>query len=182
MRLPAVLTFTFIFGIVVFLLSLIALKHHNENEEALSGDGGDRLSQLKRSFKLNINVSDYLHALDPIFHPARYGPQSVIELPGIMGPQSGVNTSISPGISSETPPFPCTESFPTKCEMYPYVKFWNKKFSSEDCYRSPLRHPLGDKAPAAEQKYVIFQPDGGGWNNIRMAAEVVMIFAHATGR
>ena len=29
---------------------------------------------------------------------------------------------------------------------------------------------------------VCFRPDEGGWNNIRMAAEVAMIFAHAAGR
>lgn len=76
----------------------------------------------------------------------------------------------------------CKSSFPLKCEMYPYVQFWNKVLYKEDCYQSPLRHPLGGKAPPEEQKYVVFQPDNGGWNNIRMAAETVMIFAHATGR
>lgn len=29
---------------------------------------------------------------------------------------------------------------------------------------------------------VVFEPDRGGWNNIRMAAETAMIFALATGR
>lgn len=28
----------------------------------------------------------------------------------------------------------------------------------------------------------MYQPDLGGWNNIRMAAEVAIVFAHATGR
>lgn len=27
-----------------------------------------------------------------------------------------------------------------------------------------------------------FEPDHGGWNNIRMAMEVVLVFAYATGR
>ena len=76
----------------------------------------------------------------------------------------------------------CNQTFPQKCEMYPYVQYWNKILHKEDCYQSPLKHPLGDKAPPEEQKYVVFQPDRGGWNNIRMAAEVVIIFAHATGR
>ena len=76
----------------------------------------------------------------------------------------------------------CKTSFPLKCEMYPYVQFWNKVLYKEDCYQSPLRHPLGGKAPPEEQKYVVFQPDNSGWNNKRMAAETVIIFAHATGR
>ena len=66
--------------------------------------------------------------------------------------------------------------------MYPYVRFWNKRFHAEDCYQSPLRHPMGKLAPLEERKYVVFEPDHGGWNNIRMAAEVAMVFAHATGR
>lgn len=31
-------------------------------------------------------------------------------------------------------------------------------------------------------QYVTFEPDHGGWNNIRMAMEVVLVFAFATGR
>lgn len=70
------------------------------------------------------------------------------------------------------------------CSMYPYLRFWNQRFFPEDCYQSPLRpqQRVPVPVPYAEQKYVIFQPDGGGWNNIRMAAETVIIFAHATGR
>eukprot|EP01033_Poteriospumella_lacustris_P003065 gene3065-2243_t len=66
--------------------------------------------------------------------------------------------------------------------MYQYVKFWNRRFYPEDCYESPLRPPMKEKTPWHEMKYVVFEPDRGGWNNIRMGAEVAMIFAHATGR
>ncbi|KAK7242287.1 hypothetical protein SO694_000134120 [Aureococcus anophagefferens] len=32
------------------------------------------------------------------------------------------------------------------------------------------------------RQHVTFEPDNGGWNNIRMAFETVAVFAHATGR
>lgn len=77
----------------------------------------------------------------------------------------------------------CTVSYEPTCAMYPYVRFWNQRFYPNDCYQSPLRPPSNPTPPPYNiQKYVIFQPDGGGWNNIRMAAEVAILFAHTTGR
>eukprot|EP00521_Asterionellopsis_glacialis_P006023 CAMPEP_0195281424 /NCGR_PEP_ID=MMETSP0707-20130614/739_1 /TAXON_ID=33640 /ORGANISM="Asterionellopsis glacialis, Strain CCMP134" /LENGTH=537 /DNA_ID=CAMNT_0040340307 /DNA_START=134 /DNA_END=1747 /DNA_ORIENTATION=- len=43
-------------------------------------------------------------------------------------------------------------------------------------YMSPF-HPRGK-----ENRYMTFEPDGGGWNNIRMAMETVLAMAHAMGR
>ena len=79
-------------------------------------------------------------------------------------------------------PMACRQSYEPSCPMYPYVRFWNARFYPEDCYQSPFRHPLGQEAPVEELKYLVFEPDRGGWNNIRMAAETAMIFAHTTGR
>ena len=66
-----------------------------------------------------------------------------------------------------------------KCEMYNYVKFWRNQLRPKDCYESPLRvhNPTNET-----EKFLLFEPDNGGWNNIRMAAETAIIFAHATGR
>jgi hypothetical protein len=79
-------------------------------------------------------------------------------------------------------PVTCQKSFEPTCDMYWYVRYWNREFHGEDCYESPLRHPAKDKAPWSERKFVVFQPDIGGWNNIRMGAETAIVFAHATGR
>jgi hypothetical protein len=62
----------------------------------------------------------------------------------------------------------CRQSFEPTCDMYNYVRFWNHRFFPEDCYNSPLRPALKEKTPYDQQKYVVFEPDWGGWNNIRM--------------
>jgi len=52
--------------------------------------------------------------------------------------------------------------------------YWSDIPSDSD-YVSPFKKK-------GETKYMTFEPDGGGWNNIRMAMETVVVMAHATGR
>ena len=56
-------------------------------------------------------------------------------------------TDSSLGTDSTTAPVSCRRSFEPTCDMYPYVRFWNRQFSPEDCYQSPLRHPNGTDTP-----------------------------------
>lgn len=50
--------------------------------------------------------------------------------------------------------------------------FWSD-IPSDSKYTSPFYDP---------EKYITFEPDAGGWNNIRMAYETILVLAHATGR
>ncbi len=68
-----------------------------------------------------------------------------------------------------------------QCTIYPYVQYWAQQYSKGDCYQSPLRLQR-NKSSWNRHKYVVFEPDRGGWNNIRMAAETIILFAHTTGR
>ncbi|CAN0460705.1 unnamed protein product, partial [Discosporangium mesarthrocarpum] len=45
----------------------------------------------------------------------------------------------------------------------------------------PIPNPIPNPNPNG-RKYVTFQPDGAGFNNIRMVFETVLVFAAATGR
>ena len=67
----------------------------------------------------------------------------------------------------------------TACHISPAVQYWS---NPTDCFESPGRRLYGLQAPESQRRYVVFQPDLGGWNNIRMALEVVILFALVTGR
>ena len=56
---------------------------------------------------------------------------------------STAGSSLGTDADTTMAPVSCRRSFEPTCEMYPYVRFWNRQFSSEDCYLSPLRHPNG---------------------------------------
>lgn len=91
-------------------------------------------------------------------------------------------TSSSTSAPSQVANLTCRASFPTSCDMYPYVRFWKAHFNPHDCQRSALLAPRRLKTSPERLKYITFEPDRGGWNNIRMAAETVVVLALVTGR
>mmetsp|Transcript_3422 Transcript_3422/g.7374 ORF Transcript_3422/g.7374 Transcript_3422/m.7374 type:complete len:1165 (-) Transcript_3422:1622-5116(-) len=68
------------------------------------------------------------------------------------------------------------------------VAYWNEPQGTRDQnFVSPFGRQADDKpnADGAEKrkpKYMTFEPDPGGWNNIRMSMEIIFIFAATTGR
>lgn len=62
-----------------------------------------------------------------------------------------------------------------QCEHDDLVTFWDAPTQQDIDYKSPYDTP-------GIERYVTFEPDVGGWNNIRMQMELVLVFAYATGR
>ncbi len=57
------------------------------------------------------------------------------------------------------------------------LAYWNEPQGTQDIeFKSPFAKPT------EKTKYITFEPDRGGWNNIRMNLEFIFIFAAATGR
>jgi hypothetical protein len=52
--------------------------------------------------------------------------------------------------------------------------YW-QDIPSDSKHKSPFLEPN-------VTRYMTFEPDGGGFNNIRMAMETVLAIAHASGR
>jgi len=65
---------------------------------------------------------------------------------------------------------------PTNPKIIEEMIFWSDIPSDSD-YVSPMYDPN-----AKEEKYLTFEPDQGGWNNIRMAMETALLMSHAMGR
>jgi len=66
----------------------------------------------------------------------------------------------------------CTDHGGPANDVAEEMIFWSDIPEDSD-YKSPFYD---------EEKYISFEPDGGGWNNIRMAYETILVLAHATGR
>jgi len=72
------------------------------------------------------------------------------------------------------------------CDTYPGGPF-SEDLTREMVYWSDIPSDADYKSPFKRDKeeavmYMTFEPDGGGWNNIRMAMETVVVMAHAMGR
>jgi hypothetical protein len=59
--------------------------------------------------------------------------------------------------------------------------YWSD-IPSDSKFVSPFYQGNSGYDDKAHVQYMTFEPDGGGWNNIRMAMETVVVLAHAMGR
>ena len=60
--------------------------------------------------------------------------------------------------------------------------YW-RDIEVDNKYESPFHnHMASSSSTAGATKYMTFEPDGGGWNNIRMSMETCLTIAVATGR
>lgn len=69
-----------------------------------------------------------------------------------------------------------------RCEPYGGP---SPEIANEMVYWSDIPSDSKVKSPFRDEtntKYLTFEPDHGGWNNIRMAMETVLVLAHAMGR
>jgi len=57
--------------------------------------------------------------------------------------------------------------------------YWNEPQGERD---NNFKSPFAKPSSSGQRKYITFEPDRGGWNNIRMNLENIFVFAAATGR
>jgi hypothetical protein len=99
--------------------------------------------------------------------------ENAVSIEAEMGSSSKLLALQKPSIS------PSLERIPghrPDCPHVEYVTFWKDPFVSDVNFVSPFA------SVGPSEKYISFEPDVGGWNNIRMQMETVLVMAIATGR
>ena len=173
-------------SISIFLVSQLLIRRHNYD---LSSDKLKVfLSPIKSSIE-SFNSTYIANRIPYLLHSALEQLHSRVELsqpqseeapfkslimrplirhPAVPVEEDKENLAIASESPSAEDGMTCQVSFPEKCSIYPYIRYWNKRFFPEDCYESPLRHPMKNKAPFNEQKYVVFEPDRGGNHHLHI--------------
>jgi hypothetical protein len=164
MRLSGSLAFLILFfiGMFIFFSSKLALDLHLIHDKTDSKNFIDRIISVD-SFKVKA-ISMY----NEFIHPSKSYEESYNDVVPRVG-NSHIKASKS-----------CTLKFPPSCDISEYlIKYWDEE---TPCYESPFRKFNGFTNPNInERKFVVMQPDLGGWNNIRMALELGILFALVTG-
>jgi hypothetical protein len=63
------------------------------------------------------------------------------------------------------------------------MAYWNDPQGTRDQnFVSPFKTHPESKVDLTKKRYLTFEPDPGGWNNIRMSMEIIFVIAATTGR
>ncbi|KAL3785875.1 hypothetical protein HJC23_008763 [Cyclotella cryptica] len=83
--------------------------------------------------------------------------------------------ALPPPIGHDLAGLSCTDHGGPSDELAAEMVYW-EDIPSDSNFKSPIG--ANDKT----NKYLTFEPDGGGFNNIRMSMETIVVMAHAMGR
>lgn len=141
-----VFTILLVVGVVVFLTSYVALDSHVIKESSGPASPRDRFWHLTN--RVSDTSSSFLSAITELLKE-----------------EAGDATVDSTA---------CQLSFPPKCAISKnLIRYWDE---DTGCFISPLRDVSGLGAKDADRRFVVFQPDLGGWNNIRMGGCIALSF------
>ena len=150
------------------LFSLYLLFHHEREIKEDSSEPGF-LDQSK--YAPRHRKRDYSYSVADVADVAPYVPKS-----GMKSPQSQPQ-SITSANEKDTE---VERKGLLKCDgkyIDSEIIYW-KIVPGDDAYESPItpHHDLH------HDRYLTYEYDEGGWNNIRMSLECVLVFTHAMGR
>lgn len=190
-------------GLLMFFTSFLTIDFHMSNEHPSVHKGHEFFHSPRTKGGSNVDADPVTRTVGAVLdglkymhdrHPAeaeaadqlRLHPLNTSEATGTATGTATLKYDASAAeVKKPTQPAPvkdakqatddrCKVTFQPKCRINPLVKYWDEVM---ECYTSPFRDLVGLDAPLEDRKFVVFQADSGGWNNIRMALEVVILFA-----
>jgi hypothetical protein len=174
-----VLILVILAAILVFLSSFVSLQHTLTHHDPLDTRQTGKIHFLKQS-KVSLDKP-----LAPDKAPPAEVPAVVVKpatsAVAISEPVIAITPSSTSSVTAvpviEPPASSCVAQLPPlRCSVHPCVHYWN---DAADCWVSPLRRLSGLSAPLADQRFIVFQPDQGGWNNIRMVSFVDILLLNS---
>lgn len=123
---------------------------------------------ISDSSKERINRKGHKVTLNELYKkPSRRRPSSLAR------GESGLSLS-------QTPALVGAQRGRINCDVnVDFLAYWNDPIGDED---ANFLSPFASMATDGQEKYVTFEPDKGGWNNLRISLENIVVFAVATGR
>ncbi len=160
--------FIAVFG-VAFILSfaLNALHLANEGVDTDIGGGGHPTNNSAARAALRKAMKDFRDAKDSVKRNRKGGDS---------GPKQ---TETGGNLLKELATLDCKAYGGPSKEVAQEMVYW-QDISSDSSYTPPFYKINNQKGK--KRKYMTFEPDGGGWNNIRMAMESTIAMAIAMGR
>ena len=86
-----------------------------------------------------------------------------------------LNSQVPPPIGHDLAGLSCSDHGGPPDELAAEMVYW-RDIPTDSLFRSPIH------AHSTKKRYLTFEPDGGGFNNIRMSMETMIVMAHAMGR
>eukprot|EP00566_Odontella_aurita_P001240 CAMPEP_0113571680 /NCGR_PEP_ID=MMETSP0015_2-20120614/25685_1 /TAXON_ID=2838 /ORGANISM="Odontella" /LENGTH=553 /DNA_ID=CAMNT_0000474651 /DNA_START=165 /DNA_END=1826 /DNA_ORIENTATION=- /assembly_acc=CAM_ASM_000160 len=156
------------------------------NPRGRANDGNEKLSVKPRCvfFSILIGLMMYVGALPLLLKSAKASEARHLDGDNLSLVSTVTALRIGRGGNalslSKTPALKGAERGTVKCDVnVDSLAYWNSPQGLRDrLFQSPFAGKERDGKP----RYLTFEPDRGGWNNLRMSFENVVVIAAATGR
>jgi len=170
------------FAILTFAVSIINIQfHHIFHDEHV-------LEKSRRQFQKHLRTSRHEVPLMDDYVRRRTEDEDESEEGGIDSSAGDTNKQQSQNVGAAAAPgaagggqhklagLKCQEKYGGPDDEYAEkeMAFWSD-IPSDATYKSPFMD-------VKQERFLTFEPDHGGWNNIRMAMETALVMSHAMGR
>ena len=154
-------------------------------EELQSNDLNKRSSKEDLDLEADNQLEDEEHPLHRRKSKKEVDQKEPVKQQKIFATEKTTTTKLARGVSglpmSQTPALVGARPGHIDCDVdVDDIVYWNNPQGKRDQeFISPFATP---SSSSSKHYYLTFEPDPGGWNNIRMSMEIIFVLAAVTGR